>query len=79
VEGALEFILAFIFQRWQLGLFRTRTSGNLRWASGLGVLPSTRILRLDPARGRRDQLGHGLEIELLFDVRAMGFDVLGLK
>jgi hypothetical protein len=44
-----------------------------------GVLPSPRILRLDPAGGKRDQLGHGPEIELLFDTRAMGFDGLGAQ
>ena len=38
-----------------------------------------RILRLDPAGGKRDQVGHGLEIELLFDVRAIGFDGLGTQ
>ena len=38
---------------------------------------SARILRLDPAGGKRDQLGHGPEIELRFDLRAMGFDGLG--
>ena len=34
------------------------------------------ILRLAPAGGKRDQLGHILEIELRFDMRAMGFDGL---
>ena len=46
---------------------------------GQEFLPSTHILRLDPAGGKRDQLGHGLEIELLFDVRAMSFDGLGAQ
>jgi hypothetical protein len=32
-----------------------------------GILPSPPILRLDPAGSERDQLGHGPEIELLFD------------
>jgi hypothetical protein len=38
---------------------------------------SARILRLDPAGGKRDRLGHGPEIELRFHLRAMGFDGLG--
>jgi hypothetical protein len=40
---------------------------------------SSRILRPDPAGGKRDQLGHGPEIELRFDMRAMGFDSLGTQ
>jgi hypothetical protein len=68
-----------IFELWQLGLFRIRTSGYSRCPSGPGALPSPRILRLDPARGERDQLVHGPEIELLFDTRAMGFDGLGAQ
>jgi len=62
-----------------LGLFPIRTSGNFRCPSAPGVLPSPRILPLDPTGGKRDQFGHGPEIELLFDVRAMGFDGLGAQ
>jgi hypothetical protein len=37
---------------------------------------SPRVLRLDPAGSERNQLGHGLEIELLFNASAMGIDGL---
>ena len=44
-----------------------------------GVPPSPRILRLDPAGGKRDQLVHGPEIELVFDTRPMTLDGLGAQ
>ena len=41
--------------------------------------PSPRTLRLDPAGGKGDQFGHSLQVELLFDTRAMGFNGLGAQ
>src|SRR5271165_5559734 len=72
-------ILALSSSYGNWALFPIRTSGTSRCPSVPGVPPSPRILRLDPARGKRDQLVHGPEIELLFDTRAMGFDGLGAQ
>jgi hypothetical protein len=72
VGAGIETNLGSIFELWQLGLFPNSNHGKVLMAIGArSSSVSPRSLRLAPAGGKRDQLGHGLEIELRFDMLAM--------